>query len=104
MAAISGRFVIFSRESNVLLDSPAMLETEAKIICAVRVALECNSLIIEHHKGEIRLNSNFPFKTDSKTVLCVRIVQLSGQTIVFRGADEVLATPFAIFETASKVI
>jgi hypothetical protein len=104
MAAIGGGSVIFSRKPDVLLDSPAVLETETHIVCPVRMTLECRSLIIVRRKSKIRLNSNSSFKTDSKAVLCVRIIQFRGQMIVLRGADEILANPLAIFQTTPNVI
>jgi hypothetical protein len=53
MTAIGDRFVILSRKLNVLLDFSAVLETETKIICAVWMTLECRSLTIMCHDGEI---------------------------------------------------
>jgi hypothetical protein len=98
------KFVILSRKRSVLLNSPAVLETEIRIICTVMMALECILLIIMSSKSEFRLNANLAFKTDAKIVLCVCIVQIGGQMIKFRDVDEVLVNPFAIFETTRKVI
>jgi hypothetical protein len=77
MAAIRRKSVIFSRKFNVLLNSPAVFEAETEIVCAIGIAAECRSLIIVRREGNIRLNSNSPFKTDSITVLCRSIMQFS---------------------------
>jgi hypothetical protein len=52
----------------------------------------------------MRLNSNWPFKTDSTTVVCVRIIEFGGQVIEFCGAGEVLVNPLVIFETTRTAI
>jgi hypothetical protein len=100
MVAIDSRFVIFSHKPNVWLNSSAVFETETKI----RISLEHRLLITVRREGEISLNSNSPFKTDSKTISCVRIVQFGRQMIVFCSADEVLPNSFPIFETTHKII
>jgi hypothetical protein len=104
MTAIGGRFIIFSRKSNILLNSSAVLEAETEIIGPIRMVLECRLLIIVHRKSEIQFNFNSLFKTDYKTILCVRIAQVGSQMIVFCSADKVSANPFVIFKTMRKVI
>jgi hypothetical protein len=93
MAAIGGNSGIFSRESNILNDFPAVFETETKTLCLVRMALEVGSLIIVRHKGEVRLKSNLPFKTDSKTILRIRVVRFRGQTLVVHGTVNFVNIP-----------
>jgi hypothetical protein len=53
-----------------------MFETEIEIICAVKMALEWGLLVIVGREDLIRLNASLPVKTDSKTVLGVRIPQI----------------------------
>jgi hypothetical protein len=54
MAAIGRKFVIFGRKCDVLLDPPAVLEAEAKIICPIRMDLKSRSLVIMCREGSIR--------------------------------------------------
>jgi hypothetical protein len=104
IAAIGGKVEIFSRVSSALLDSPVLLERDATITYPVKLVLECTSLIIVPRQGQIRSNFNSLFKTDSKSVLGVRIFQFGRQTIVFRSANEVLANPLAVLEVIHTVM
>jgi hypothetical protein len=94
MTALGCDSVIFDRNFEVLLDAAAVLEPEAEIVCAVRMALVGSALIEVGCKGQIFVSADAALQADPKTVLGSRISLFSGQAEVFRRAKRVSADPF----------
>jgi hypothetical protein len=63
-AALSSESVIFDRHFEILLNAAAVLETEAEIVCAVRMALAGSEPIELGCKRQIFVRANAPLQAD----------------------------------------
>jgi hypothetical protein len=68
MTTIGREFVIFSHQSDILLNTASMLEAETEIICTVQIALLGCAMAILRRKRDIFVNANSAFQENTETV------------------------------------
>jgi hypothetical protein len=102
MTAIRRKFVIFRRPPDVLCN--AVLEAEAKVICAIRIPSFRSPFIKVGSEGEISKNADAALEANAETVHGGRISQFSRPPIILRRTEFVPRDPFPKLETARKIV
>jgi hypothetical protein len=104
MTAIGGAFAVIGCRLDISRDSTAVLEAEAEIVCAIRVALVCCAVAVFGGELEIHANPDPALQADSKDICAVGIPQISRHSIVFRSPKQIPPNALPVFETTPEVI
>jgi hypothetical protein len=103
MAVIGGESVVLRREFDILANTASVLEAEAEIVCAVRVAVVGCAAVELGGEAQTFVGADSALQANSKTVLGSRVSLLSRQAVVLRRPIRVRVNAFAVFQTAREI-